>query len=88
MKRGGGGHCKSLGNSFYEAFSDTAHQHSSDALNLMTPPEPLRAWAVIFQTATPHLQIKVKINPQTQNADFLPLNFTRFLCVVLPDCDR
>ena len=55
---------------------------------LIWSPPPPQAWAVIFQTAISHLQIKVKINPEIQNANFLLVKVTGFFFVELPDCDR
>lgn len=54
---------------------------------IWSPPLSL-AWAVIFQTAISHLQIKVKINLQMQNASFLSLSSIGFLFVEVPDCDQ
>lgn len=57
-------------------------------MRLIWSPPPPQAWAVIFQTTISHLQIKVKINPEIQNANFLLVKFTGFVFVELPDCDR
>lgn len=70
------------------AVGDAAHPVPLTVPSSDAPARPSSGLGCHFPNSHPSFANKVRIHPQAQKADFLSFNFTGFLFVELPACDR